>query len=1233
MDWAYSPYMLISLCVAVMSLGVGGMAWRRRSEAGAIAFVCLMGAISWWSLFYALELASPRLAWMITFAQLEYVGIVAVPVCWFLFVLLYTTSIGSIPRKWGLVLWIIPAITVGLVFTNVTPTFAGHTLIWRDVRLVKYAALAVLDISYGGWFWVHTVYSYALLLSSAVWMVVFLWRSRAVYRGQAVILLLGVLLPWVGNLIYLVNLAPGLQLDLTPFFFAFSGWLIAWGAFRFHLLEITPVARWAMVDSMGDAMLALDLQGRIVDLNPVAQTLFENPSAEVIGKTLVQVFPAHRALVEYYLTLSEARDEVQLALRGVLRDYDLRVSSLHDRRRRLRGKLIVLRDITERKHLESSLEYQLERFEQLLAVARATTEQPTLSATLDNTLEIAMSLTGAEIGSIFLVDEHTIITQNLLTGARTSKVAARELVEQLVRDGLAGWVIRAERTAMIQDIAVDDRWLTLPNQAYQAGSALGIPIFQSERTVGALVLVHSQPRHFTSRDADVMEAAVQQMALAIRNAKIYEAQRRMADQQVTLYEVMRTLQRVYRPEQVVQVAVDRIARLTDWPLVALLKLNHAGQEFILEGSAGSLQFTSDESLPLALDIIGQVVQNPHVHYVPDIHATVSHPLPALPDVRSFVLTPLLEERKVQRILLVASDESDAFDVDARLLAESLAEVISLVMRNAHLYTVLQNELIERQRMEDRLWRTLNKTDALYRVSRALIGGYDLSAALQTVVNGVADALGADKVLLATLDLEKRQLTALLKGGPQASTCALKTYEDVVQGVPGWVIRTGDPVLYPGEVDACDPEVSSMCAEMSLSSAVMAPLSIMGARVPYGVLGAMITEPQREFSQQDLGLITAIAAQVAIAIHNVQLFHRVSEQQSRLQALVRSSRDGVVLIGMDLRIFVINQTALTYLQLTGEPGDWVNQPLWPALTQLRTQTPHVARVLIREMRRVQRGTETPIEGEYQIGTRIVYWSNLPVMGEGDIPLGRLVVLRDITESRTVEKMREDLTHTMVHDLRNPLTGIGGSLQLLSTVASNLPAAYRELLEVARSSTDRMLGLVNAILDISRLESGRMPLNPTVFDLHDVVNEVLMLQYPLAEQRGIMPVDALPEVLPLVWGDIGLISRVLQNLIGNALKFTPAGGKIEVKAWLPDPAQDGQRLYVAVSDTGVGIPPELQERLFQKFVTGQEEGRGSGLGLAFCKMVLEAHGERIWVSSILGEGTTFTFTLPPAIQSMM
>jgi len=317
--------------------------------------------------------------------------------------------------------------------------------------------------------------------------------------------------------------------------------------------------------------------------------------------------------------------------------------------------------------------------------------------------------------------------------------------------------------------------------------------------------------------------------------------------------------------------------------------------------------------------------------------------------------------------------------------------------------------------------------------------------------------------------------------------------------------------------------------------------------------------------------------------------------------------------------VINDPALRLLNIPGTPADWPGRPLRAAMRYQRRLAPEAFEAIRHEMQRISVGDEPPGSGEFHVASATVLWYDLPVTTE-DVPAGRLVVLRDVTEERSLSNLRDDLTSTMVHDLRNPLTVIQSSLELLEMDADSQP----QVVPIMRQGLQRMLNLVTSILDVNRLESGQMPLEREPTLLARFVDEALAVQKVLADDKSVRLYNDLNGALPPVTIDTDLIGRVLQNLIGNAIKFTPAGGNIRVSAHLD--AAGTHRVIVSISDTGPGLPADVQARLFQKFVRGAGPERGSGLGLAFCRLAVEAHGGRIWAESTPGQGTSFSFTLP-------
>lgn len=227
---------------------------------------------------------------------------------------------------------------------------------------------------------------------------------------------------------------------------------------------------------------------------------------------------------------------------------------------------------------------------------------------------------------------------------------------------------------------------------------------------------------------------------------------------------------------------------------------------------------------------------------------------------------------------------------------------------------------------------------------------------------------------------------------------------------------------------------------------------------------------------------------------------------------------------------------------------------------------------------------------------------------------------------LEKLRDDLTHMIVHDLRTPLTSIISALPTMPRLGE-LNNRQMECLNVATQGGQILLGMINDLLDISKMEEGSLHLEYENLTAADIVERALQQVTPLAQEKELTLVCDVAPHLPIFSADKDKLLRTLVNLLGNAVKFTPAGGMVTVSA---HKSAGEEAVLFAVTDTGEGIPEEARERIFEKF--GQVEARKSrqsgstGLGLTFCKMAVEAHGGRIQVESAVGRGSTFSFTIP-------
>ncbi len=912
--------------------------------------------------------------------------------------------------------------------------------------------------------------------------------------------------------------------------------------------------------------------------------------------------------------LSDFRTEVtRIGVLGGEGDFSSRVPVQgEDELSQLGATVNVMLDNLEQ--YQKELLIQKQRFENLVSVAHATVERPDLEATMKNALEAARVLTRAERGSVFVLDELGVVTYSILAREHVTSVERQELVGQVMDIGLAGWVARHRQAALVADTERDPRWFPLPNIPYVVRSTLVVPIFSGSRKLGILTLTHPEVNHFNQDDLELMQAAADQMALAIRNAQIYDDQRRLAERQTTLYETLRTIGTLLDPEAVALVAVDKIAALTNWPAVMLLLPDRKTEMLTLQASAGRLQFPEQWSIDTHYSAIGRAFREGEMLYIDNTH-THTTSVTVCDQAGSQIAIPLRYGQRTLGILNIEHEGIYAFRADDVVLAESLGDAIALALENAQIHTHVRQYAAN-----------LNMLYALAQVtSRSLVP----EAILPEALDSILESVGIEAGFISLFGPQNEQLRlAAIHGipAPMVEQLQATLNQDAIrdyvqtQHIPMLIENLAKQTPQITRLKTEAPQIFERLQEWEVQAYIGTPLIQQGRAL--GMIG-MFSRQARVFSSDDQALQVTLVQHLATAITNTRLFQAITDERSRLQALIESSRDGIIFIDADQKVPVINAAALKFLGLTVAPQEWANHTTLDFLNILRRCAPEAARVLIKELRRVRRADAEPAEGEFEVFPQTIHWFNLPVMAE-DAPLGRLIVLHDVTAEHLLERMREDLTRTTVHDLRNPLTSISGAIKLLvSDIYDALTAEQQQLLNIADRSTQRMLNLVNAILDISRLESGQMPLEYTTINLHDFADDVIQSQMPLAINKALHIENTLPAELPPVVGDRGLLERVFQNLIGNAIKFTPSGGIVRITG--RQEAKDPAKIYISISDTGVGIPPDIQGRLFEKFTSGKQAGRGSGLGLAFCKMALTAHNENIWAESTGEQGTTFTFTL--------
>ena len=346
---------------------------------------------------------------------------------------------------------------------------------------------------------------------------------------------------------------------------------------------------------------------------------------------------------------------------------------------------------------------------------------------------------------------------------------------------------------------------------------------------------------------------------------------------------------------------------------------------------------------------------------------------------------------------------------------------------------------------------------------------------------------------------------------------------------------------------------------------------------------------------------------------------LATEKGRLTTVVAAMVDGVLVTNRDQRVVMHNPAALKYLASPIEPGTM------PGVDEvIRNEK---LRGLVRQACNREECTlttdEIPVAAEDGEGTALA--SVAPILDEEGEPLGAVTVLRDITELRRVEEAKAQFVSMVAHELRAPLAAVDGYLSVMEEGIVQDRQKETQMLGRSRKRLRSLLDLVGDLLDISRMESGtvRREIRPT--DAGEVIDDACRLMQPLAAENRVTVTAELPEGLPAIRVDRDELSRVVTNLLSNAIKYNRTGGSVRVTA-----REDGPYLRIDVADTGVGISPEGQERVFDEFFREKtddtREVTGTGLGLSIVKRVMDFYHGRTEFESKLGEGSTFSLRFP-------
>lgn len=538
-------------------------------------------------------------------------------------------------------------------------------------------------------------------------------------------------------------------------------------------------------------------------------------------------------------------------------------------------------------------------------------------------------------------------------------------------------------------------------------------------------------------------------------------------------------------------------------------------------------------------------------------------------------------------------------------------------------------LRDQAKTHDNLQHRIQELSSLQAVGQTLSASLDIKVIAQTIYENVAYLMPVTNFYIALHNPDNDEVyfplvyeqNELREWAPRATG----------KGLTEYLLKTRKPLLIEKNVKAAVEALGMEHYGHEAFSWLGVP--ILAGDQSIGVIAVQSyqsanTIPQ-SFTSAHQDILTTIAAQASIAIQNARLYaltdEALAQRVQELNSIMRTTSEGLMLLNSQLIVLQANPALAKLLNSpqTALLGQDLKTPTCEICAKIAFDPKHLDSLANNEVTTLRdklflgKSREIPVERTIT-----------PVRGEGDNIIAWLFVFRDLTEEQRLAQYREDFTRMLVHDLRSPIVSIQGGLDMIDIMLEDSKVEeIREMVNISRRGGEQMLGLINEILSLNKLESGQMILGIEPADLPTLFNEESIQFLSQYKPAGITLQTNFSRDLPIIQADSGLIKRVLHNLLDNAIKFTPDHGQIDIWA-KPDPANKDCILF-GIRDSGPGIQPDIVNTLFQKYISSQQSKarrRGTGLGLYFCRLAVEAHGGSIWLEDTGDQGSMFVFRLP-------
>lgn len=788
-----------------------------------------------WSLANGVQQILVELTPKLITGWLVYIGILIVPAAWFAFGIQFSGK-GAWLHTWrAAILAVVPLLTFVALLTNPL-----HNQFYTATTLGKTGNFTTILVVHGPLFWIHTIYSYILLLAGTLVLLITRLQGQALYRRQAWSLVLAALAPWILNVIYLLKLVPFQGLDPTPIGFTITGLILLLGVYRFRILDLTPLARNQIVEVMSEGVVVLDEENRIVDCNPAAGRLLGKPVAELIGQPAAEAFKPWAEIAQRYTDVVEIKEPITIEFGPKPEYYDLLISPLYNNLNKRVGRLILLRDTSEARRAQAALQDSEAHYRLLV-----------------DTSPDAIILTDLK-GNLMLYNQvatqiHQITDKKALNG-----VWVYDYIHPDDRDRAREFTHAALQTGEMQQF----EYTALTGEGQQFPAEISISVFRDQA---------GNPKGFVCvmRDISVRRKTEEQIR------KIALAERAQRDLAEVLRESSAVLTETLDSETILDRLLEQVARVVAYDSANVILVNGYKGEFVrIRGYEPFGEHVEDQVKHLTFDlekntIFHWMIENKQPKIISDTQNSPEwERIPQTSYIRSWVGAPIIVRGLVIGFFSLDKTTPDFYQPEHAQTLVAFAAQAGLALQNANLYAET-NELLQRE-------QRLNK------VLQIIGSSLDQSVVLNDILHASCELISADAGILGLIDPGGETITAVNTYNLDIFNIDPTLHRG--EGLAWEVVETKQPVLV--EDYFSHPHARKVLQKTEIYSALCAPVQA-GSEV-LGVLTFYTTSPTKRFLERDVPLAAAIGREAGVSIQNSRLFasarHRAEEAETVREAV-------------------------------------------------------------------------------------------------------------------------------------------------------------------------------------------------------------------------------------------------------------------------------------------------------------------------------------------------------------